>query len=148
MKRRGRPRHPDVLTPRQWEVLTLVREGLSNEQIAARLGISLDGVKFHISEILGKLAVSNRNEAARWHEERERAAPSASLRYAGCVRERRLRLARHAHRHDRGAGLRGRSRSAPHVIRIGTRERGRGQDVFDVAAASAVAFAANVRRTP
>ena len=27
MTKRGRPRHPDILTPREWEVLTLLREG-------------------------------------------------------------------------------------------------------------------------
>ncbi|MDE3095168.1 MAG: helix-turn-helix transcriptional regulator [Chloroflexota bacterium] len=64
--RRGRPPHPDVLTPRQWEVLELVREGLSNEQIGRRLGISTDGAKFHVSEILTKLGVSSRREAAGW----------------------------------------------------------------------------------
>src|SRR5690349_17675853 len=80
--RRGRPRHPDVLTPRQWEVLRLVRAGLSNEEIARRLGISVDGAKFHVSEILGKLGVSTRAEAARWDVEREREAarPTARLR--------------------------------------------------------------------
>ena len=80
--RRGRPRYPDVLTPRQWEVLRLVREGLSNEEIARRLGISVDGAKFHVSEILGKLGVSTRAEAARWDVEREREAsrPTARLR--------------------------------------------------------------------
>ncbi len=51
MGRRGRPRHPDILTPREWEVLALLREGLSNPEIAERLGISRDGVKFHVSEI-------------------------------------------------------------------------------------------------
>ena len=70
--RRGRPRHPDVLTPRQWEVLRLVREGLSNEEIARRLGISTDGAKFHVSEILSKLGVTSRGEAARWDEDHER----------------------------------------------------------------------------
>lgn len=81
MRRRGRPPYPDVLTPRQWQVLRLVREGMSNEQIALRLGISIDGVKFHVSEILGKLGVSSRNEAARWLTEGEQAAgPTASLR--------------------------------------------------------------------
>ncbi len=66
MKQRGRPKHPDILTPREWEVLELVREGLSNDAIGERLGISLDGVKFHVSEILGRLGVRDRQEAARW----------------------------------------------------------------------------------
>src|SRR4029079_8804075 len=79
MNRRGRPPYPDVLTPRQWQVLALLREGLSNEQIALRLGISLDGVKFHVSEILGKLGVTSRNEAAQWDGEQRQPAPSACL---------------------------------------------------------------------
>jgi DNA-binding CsgD family transcriptional regulator len=79
MNRRGRPPYPDVLTPRQWEVLALLREGLSKEQIALRLGISVDGVKFHVSEILSKLGVSSRNEAARWEGEQRQPAPSACL---------------------------------------------------------------------
>jgi DNA-binding CsgD family transcriptional regulator len=77
MNRRGRPPYPDVLTPRQWQVLALLREGLSNEQIALRLGISVDGVKFHVSEILGKLGVGSRNEAAQWDGEQREFAPSA-----------------------------------------------------------------------
>ena len=86
MNRRGRPPHPDVLTPRQWEVLALLREGLSNEQIALRLGISVDGVKFHVSEILSKLGVGSRNEAAQWEGEQRQPAPSARL--AGMLRRR------------------------------------------------------------
>jgi len=66
MARRGRPPHPDVLTPREWEVLALLREGLSNPEIAERLGITRDGVKFHVSEILTKLGVASREEAASW----------------------------------------------------------------------------------
>jgi len=63
MARRGRPPYPDVLTPREWEVLDLLRTGLSNPEIAERLGISRDGVKYHVSEILSKLGVSSREEA-------------------------------------------------------------------------------------
>ena len=66
MERRGRPKHPDILTPREWEVLALIREELSNEEIAGRLGISIDGVKYHVSEILSKLELENRADAARW----------------------------------------------------------------------------------
>ena len=73
MARRGRPRHPDILTPREWEVLALVREGLSNEQIAERLDITERTARFHVSEILGKLGVATRQEAAAWQpEERPR----------------------------------------------------------------------------
>jgi DNA-binding CsgD family transcriptional regulator len=66
MARRGRPPHPGVLTPREWEVLALLREERSNEEIAERLGISLAGAKYHVSQILSKLGVESREEAARW----------------------------------------------------------------------------------
>ncbi len=71
MSRRGRPPHPDVLTPREWEVLALLREGLSDQAIADRLGISLDGAKYHVREILSKLGVSSRQEAAAWEPEEQ-----------------------------------------------------------------------------
>lgn len=66
MATRGRPPHPEVLTPREQQVLDLLRQGLTNPQIADRLGITLDGAKYHVSEILGKLGVSSREEAAEW----------------------------------------------------------------------------------
>jgi Tol biopolymer transport system component/DNA-binding CsgD family transcriptional regulator len=62
-RRRGRPPHPDILTPREWEVLELIEQGLTNEQIGEELSISSDGAKFHVAQILGKLGVSSRHEA-------------------------------------------------------------------------------------
>lgn len=64
MRPRGRPRHPEVLTPREQDVLALLREGLTNEQIATRLGISFETAKHHVGAILSKLDVSSREEAA------------------------------------------------------------------------------------
>lgn len=52
------------LTPRQREVLALVAQGLTNPEIAARLGITRDGVKWHLSEILARLGLDTREEAA------------------------------------------------------------------------------------
>ncbi len=72
MGRRGRPPHPDILTPREWEVLGLLREGRSNPEIAKRLGISRAGAKYHVAEILSKLGLSSREEAARWRPEKHR----------------------------------------------------------------------------
>ena len=66
MGRRGLPPYPDILTPREWEVVTLLRQGLNNPQIAQQLGISRDGAKYHVSEIIGKLGVTSRFEAAVW----------------------------------------------------------------------------------
>jgi hypothetical protein len=45
------------------EVLGLLRLGLTNEEIAGRLGISLDGAKWHVSEIISRLGVASRYEA-------------------------------------------------------------------------------------
>src|SRR3989304_5315474 len=86
MAERGRPRHPDGLTPRQFEVLELLREGLTNPEIAERLGISPDGAKWHVKEILWKLDVPSREEAVRWQRERQQPAPTARLRLGGRVR--------------------------------------------------------------
>src|SRR5688500_14561467 len=63
---RGRPRYDDVLTPREWEVLDLLKRGLTNAEIADRLGVTRDTAKFHVSEIITKLGVENREQAASW----------------------------------------------------------------------------------
>jgi len=65
---RGPSRDADALTARQRQVLMLLRRGLTNEEIARELGISIDGAKWHVSEIIGRLGVADRHEAARWRE--------------------------------------------------------------------------------
>ena len=58
---RGAPR----LTPREWEVLDLLCEGAGTAEIARRLFLSHVTVRRHVSNILGKLGASSREEAAR-----------------------------------------------------------------------------------
>lgn len=58
---RGRPPHPDLLTPAEWEVLDWLRHGLPRAAIARRRGTSLDAVKYHLANISGKLGVSGRD---------------------------------------------------------------------------------------
>lgn len=53
----------EALTAREHDVLALVADGLSNRDIAGRLGISEHTVKFHLASIFGKLGVSTRTEA-------------------------------------------------------------------------------------
>jgi DNA-binding CsgD family transcriptional regulator len=86
--RRGRPAHPDILTPREWEVLALVREGLTNEGIAGRLGISESGARYHVSEILSKLGVGSREEAAAWRPEATGRRGLLAVAATGGLRER------------------------------------------------------------
>ncbi|MDN6198566.1 response regulator [Corynebacterium flavescens] len=57
------PRLPDPLTPREEEILTLVAQGLDNQEIADVLFISLPTVKTHIGHILAKTGSRNRVQA-------------------------------------------------------------------------------------
>ncbi len=66
-RERGRPAHPDVLTPGEWRVIEAVRHGLRNREIAARQGVSLDAVKYHVANALHKLGMSSRAELRRWN---------------------------------------------------------------------------------
>ena len=55
-----------ALSPREREVLLLIGEGLDNREIAERLAIGEKTVKTHVSNLLGKLGVSDRTRAAVW----------------------------------------------------------------------------------
>jgi DNA-binding NarL/FixJ family response regulator len=59
-----RPQMVDSLTDREREVLVLVANGLSNQQIADSLVISERTARTHVSNILGKLGVASRTQAA------------------------------------------------------------------------------------
>jgi DNA-binding NarL/FixJ family response regulator len=56
------------LTPRELEVLGLVRQGLANKQIARRLGITERTVKAHLTSTFQRIGVSDRTQAALWAE--------------------------------------------------------------------------------
>ncbi|GII85064.1 hypothetical protein Ssi03_30540 [Sphaerisporangium siamense] len=59
------------LTPREWDVAALAAQGLTNQQIAARLFIGVDTVKKHLTRVLAETASTTRTElAARWHRQR------------------------------------------------------------------------------
>ena len=51
------------LSPRQQEILTSLTRGLTNDDIAKQLGISVPSVKTHLAALFAKLGVANRSEA-------------------------------------------------------------------------------------
>jgi DNA-binding NarL/FixJ family response regulator len=66
--RRTTPAAAPELTPRETEVLVLVRQGLANKQIARRLGISERTVKAHLTSTFQRIGVVDRTQAALWAE--------------------------------------------------------------------------------
>jgi DNA-binding NarL/FixJ family response regulator len=65
------------LTPRERDVLHLVRLGLANKQIASRLGISETTVKSHLGSAFQRIGVNDRTSAALWAQ---RHLPHATMR--------------------------------------------------------------------
>jgi DNA-binding NarL/FixJ family response regulator len=60
------PEHPSVphsLSPREFEVLTLAAQGLTNKEIAYRLRLSERTVQFHMNSIFNKTSTNSRTEA-------------------------------------------------------------------------------------
>lgn len=55
---------PTELSSRQTEILTAITRGLSNSDIAAQLGISLDMVREHTTALFAKIGAANRTQAA------------------------------------------------------------------------------------
>jgi LuxR family maltose regulon positive regulatory protein len=53
----------ESLSPREIEILTLISEGLSNREIAQRLILSLETIKWYNKQIYRKLGVNNRTQA-------------------------------------------------------------------------------------
>jgi DNA-binding NarL/FixJ family response regulator len=56
----------EELTAREYEILELVADGLTNARIGERLWVTEQTVKFHLSNVYRKLEVSNRTEASRY----------------------------------------------------------------------------------
>jgi NarL family two-component system response regulator LiaR len=60
----GRDARAEQLTPREREVLALIGRGFANKRIALELGIAEKTVKTHVGNVLSKLGVADRTQAA------------------------------------------------------------------------------------
>lgn len=63
---------PLLLTRREREIVQLIDDGLSNKEIARRLHIGVATTKSHVHNVLGKLGVGHRGQAAHWMREQAR----------------------------------------------------------------------------
>jgi DNA-binding CsgD family transcriptional regulator/catechol 2,3-dioxygenase-like lactoylglutathione lyase family enzyme len=92
-RKRGRPPHADLLTPSEWRTVHFVQHGMSNAQIAKRRGISLNAVKFHLTNALGKLRLCNRRELRAWFRAPAGSALAAATQEPVMTHERGLVMA-------------------------------------------------------
>jgi non-specific serine/threonine protein kinase len=63
----------DVLTPRERQIAELIRDGLSNKEIAETLVISRRTAEAHVEHILAKLGFTSRIQVATWMSDRHHA---------------------------------------------------------------------------
>jgi DNA-binding NarL/FixJ family response regulator len=73
----------DALTAREREVLTLVATGCSNRQIGRHLGVAERTARTHVSNILAKLGLVSRTQAALWAVKEGLVEPAAGERSVG-----------------------------------------------------------------
>jgi DNA-binding CsgD family transcriptional regulator len=62
---RGRPRHPELFTPAEARLLPLIAEGLTNAEIAVRIGLSVHTVHSQVASMLAKSGATDRHELPR-----------------------------------------------------------------------------------
>jgi len=66
---RGRPAHPDILTPAEWTSVDAARHGMTTAEIARRRGVSRDAVKQHLENARDKLGLNDRAAVRAWHRD-------------------------------------------------------------------------------
>lgn len=69
-----------LLSERELEILNLLGQTLPNKKIARALGLSPETIKWHLSNIYGKLGVSGRDDAVAWMRDRQGAGPAAGAK--------------------------------------------------------------------
>jgi DNA-binding NarL/FixJ family response regulator len=76
MRARKEPEPVEPLTEREKEVLGFVGKGMANKEIAYQLGITERTARTHVSNILGKLGLASRTQAALWAVEHKLVPPA------------------------------------------------------------------------
>ncbi len=84
----------EILSQRELEILDKVARGMSNREISAAIGISDHTVKHHLSHVLAKLEVDNRNSAALMAMSRGWISPSPGLTRSASGKEASLKNSR------------------------------------------------------
>lgn len=69
-----------LLSHREWQVLTLVAQGLQNKEIAQQLAISENTIEKHLTHVYKKLAVKNRAGASQWYWENRNTGKITEIR--------------------------------------------------------------------
>ena len=77
--RRRQPGHPEMLTPQEARIATLVSRGQANRDIATQLFISPSTVEYHLHKVFRKLGVTSRTQLARRVIDTARADPLIPL---------------------------------------------------------------------
>jgi DNA-binding NarL/FixJ family response regulator len=78
MRSRREPEPVEPLTEREKDVMRLLGQGMSNKEIGARLFITERTARTYVSNILGKLGLASRTQAALWAVEHKLVEPSGS----------------------------------------------------------------------
>jgi DNA-binding NarL/FixJ family response regulator len=90
LRGRGSEAEPmPAFTPREEDVLALVAEGRTNQQIARALFVEVTTVKSHLSHALAKLGLDSRVQAGRWGQQHRGAGPRGRAGAAPRARARR-----------------------------------------------------------
>jgi DNA-binding CsgD family transcriptional regulator len=67
---------PSPLTGRELEVASLVAEGMTNKEVATRLGLSVRTAENHVLNVMNKLGLDNRAQVAAWYTRSRSTGPS------------------------------------------------------------------------
>ncbi len=87
MNRRGRPPHPEPLTPREQEVVDLVAKGMTNREVATQLDVTEPTVRYHLNQVYSKLGIERREDLRQWRQRHWIRKPLSGLLGMGLMKQ-------------------------------------------------------------